>query len=92
MKRLFPALIALYLGCTAIYPNIEKNIIDPFDEGHTIAFPGAEGTGKFPILELLQRYHQFQQRLAHVTRAAGSGGAKDHRVIERTGIGPGLQA
>ncbi len=47
MKRLFPALIALNLGCTAIYPNIEKNIIDPFDEGHPIAFPGAEGAGKF---------------------------------------------
>ncbi|MCP4846653.1 MAG: pectate lyase [Verrucomicrobiaceae bacterium] len=47
MKLLVPMVIALSTGCAAIHPNIEKGIHNEFKEGGVIAFPGAEGAGKF---------------------------------------------
>ena len=47
MKVLVPILIGLLVGCASINPIFGKEIRNSFKDGDTIAFPGAEGAGKF---------------------------------------------
>ena len=47
MKVLIPIVLGLLVGCASINPFIEKGGWNVLKDDDTIAFPGAEGAGKF---------------------------------------------